>query len=64
MSLKTFHIVFILASIALSALFGFWAFGEQATGLIRTLGVLSFLIGAGLVAYLVGFLRKMWGVTS
>lgn len=64
MSLKTFHIVFILASIVLAAVFGVWAFGGEASGLIRTLGVLSFLTAAALVVYLWSFLVKLRGVTS
>ena len=65
MSLKAFHVLFILASIGLAAWFGTWAVLsdlEQANGLRRTLGVLSLLAAAGLVLYLVGFLRKLRGM--
>lgn len=62
MSLKSFHIVFILLSIALSFGFGLWAVREySSTGLILNLvmGYAALTAGVVLVAYLPWFLFKM-----
>ena len=67
MSLKAFHILFIVVSTALCVFFGAWALREHSThggNLYRGLGLASFGAGAGLVVYGVWFLRKMKGVSS
>jgi len=62
LSLKTFHIFFIIASILLSDFFGFW----QTKVALAThskvdwfLAILSFLVSSALVVYLFWFIRKM-----
>ena len=65
MSLKAFHLVFILASIALSVWFGIWCFGEYSfteSVLTLTMGILSFISTAGMSVYLGWFLRKSRGI--
>ncbi len=62
MSLKSFHIVFILLSIALSVGFGLWAVRDySATGhvLNMVMGYSSLAVGVVLAAYLFWFLFKM-----
>lgn len=63
MSLKTFHIVFIVLSVALTLGFGVWAFAAGVTGsdatLIRMLGVISFICCAGLLVYGICFFKKL-----
>lgn len=62
MSLKAFHIVFIVASILLSGFFGSWQTkAATVTGapLDWTLAVLSFSASLVLVVYLFWFIRKM-----
>ena len=64
MSLKAFHLVFILVSVALSVWFGFWSLGEFETTSETTFliySALSFMSGIGLSVYLVSFLRKTRG---
>lgn len=63
MSLKAFHIVFIVLSVALTLGFGVWAFtmgasGVEATG-NRIWGVISFVCCAGLLVYGICFFRKL-----
>jgi len=63
MSLKAFHIVFIVLSVALTLGFGVWAFtvkglGADANG-HRVWGVISFICCAGLLAYGICFFRKL-----
>ena len=62
MSLKSFHIVFIVLSTLLSFGFGFWAVREYAaTALIlnMVMGYASLIASVVLAAYLVWFLVKM-----
>jgi hypothetical protein len=65
-SLKTFHIFFIVVSIALCAGVGVWAtqdFGRSGSWGYLALGVGSF-VGSILLAYYgVWFLRKLKGVS-
>ena len=65
MSLKTFHIFFIVASILLSVALGVWAvddFGRSASLVHLALGLGSFM-GSGVLAwYGVWFLRKLKNV--
>ena len=68
MSLKAIHLLFIAASVLLSALFSFWAFsmyakeeaGRQAN---LTMGILSAILGLGLLAYGRYFLKKLKDVS-
>ncbi len=65
MSLKAFHIVFILLSILLTVVFGFWAvddYGRSASRVHLALGVGSFIASGVLVGYGVWFLRKLKNV--
>ncbi len=62
MSLKAFHIFFIIASILLAVVFGFWAvddYSRSASRVHLTLGVGSFIASGLLVWYGVWFLRKL-----
>jgi hypothetical protein len=61
MSLKAFHLIFIIASIALAFGFGVWLAREYFTGggvtnLIIAIG--SFAVGVGLIFYERYFLKK------
>jgi hypothetical protein len=58
MSLKIFHIVFIICSTLLTLYFGVWSFKHGGTGYIA-LGGLSFVAGAGLIYYGDAFFKKM-----
>lgn len=63
MSLKTIHIVFVIASLILTAFFGVWAWRQyvQPTGTSLDLlyGLLSIVAFAGLLAYGRYFLKKL-----
>jgi hypothetical protein len=62
MSLKAFHIFFIVVSILFAFGFGTWGLRAHAAGrdgAILALAVLSLVAGAGLVVYLVAFVRKL-----
>ncbi len=66
MSLKTFHIFFILVSTALCVGFGVWAtrdFAQTGSWVNMSLGAASFLGSAVLVVYGVWFLRKLKNVS-
>ena len=61
MSLKAFHLIFIIASIVLVVGFGIWAMVAffQAGGVINLIvAVLSFAAAVGLVFYERYFLKK------
>jgi hypothetical protein len=60
MSLKSFHVVFIAASVLLAFFFAAWCLGPRAGegAAWRVAGVVSAAIGLGLVAYEAWFLRK------
>ena len=61
MSLKAFHIFFITVSVLLCLGFGWWCFSsESARGRAGygAAGVGSFLVGLGLIAYEVNFVKK------
>ncbi|MEE2674011.1 MAG: hypothetical protein VX466_09455 [Myxococcota bacterium] len=65
MSLKAFHIVFIIVSTLVAVAFGAWAIRDFATsgsGLNLALGVASLVGSLALVRYGVWFLRKMKNV--
>ena len=64
MSLKAFHIFFIVVSIALCVGFGVWAtqdFNRSGNGVHLALGVGSFIGSLLLGCYGVWFLRKLKG---
>ncbi len=66
MSLKTFHIFFIVLSTLLAVAFGVWAvndFGRSGSQLHLALGVGSFIASDALVWYGVWFLRKLKNVS-
>ena len=66
MSLKAFHIFFVVVSTALCIGFGAWAvrdFARSGDGLYLALGVGSFLGSGALAYYGVWFLRKLKGVS-
>ena len=62
MSLKAFHLVFIVASLALALGFGVWALrewrGGEGTG-YAVMGFLSIAIAIAIVPYSIWFLRKL-----
>ncbi len=65
MSLKAFHIFFIVVSTALTLVFGAWAirdFAASGSGLNLALGLASLVGSIALVRYGVWFLRKMKNV--
>jgi hypothetical protein len=63
MSLKAFHVVFIIASTLLAAGFGVWAIREsvagQGSGIDLALGIASLLLVVALIWYGKFFLRKL-----
>jgi hypothetical protein len=62
MSLKAFHIAFIIVSTVLAIGFGIWELKGYATSddvLQLTAGIGSLLAAAGLVVYGVRFMRKL-----
>lgn len=66
MSLKAFHILFILCSIALCFFFAWWCQGMFAQGLgsiYRTTALGSLISGVGLVVYGITVVRKLKGVS-
>ncbi len=66
MSLKAFHIFFIVVSIALCVGFGVWAtqdFAQSGSWVHLSLGVGSFIGSILLACYGVWFLRKLKGVS-
>ncbi len=66
MSLKAFHIVFVIISTLLCVAFGFWAFDARSAGDDTSLliaGSASLACSVALVVYGVWFLRKLKGVS-
>jgi len=64
MSLKQFHVFFIVTAAALAFLFGSWSLREWAASrepAHLATGALSILAGFGLAFYLTFFRRKMAG---
>jgi hypothetical protein len=63
MSLKAFHIVFVIASTLLCLVFGGWLLNEYFRGgapvSYLVFGIVSFLLGGGLVWYGKYFLKKL-----
>ncbi len=65
MSLKAFHIFFIILSTLLAVAFGVWAtrdFSQSGSWVHLALGVGSFIGSVVLACYGVWFLRKLKGV--
>ena len=61
MSLRMFHLLFILASVLLTLLLGWWALGEYSRSRdVRYAlgGWAAFALAAGLAVYAVTFQRK------
>lgn len=60
-TLRIFHLVFVLICMVAADMFGAWAVWQNAqtpeTSLL-VCGVLSFLVGFGLIAYAIWFVRK------
>ncbi len=66
MSLKAFHIFFIVVSTALCVGFGIWTtqdFARSGSWVHLALGVGSFIAGILLPCYGIWFLRKLKGVS-
>jgi hypothetical protein len=63
LSLRIFHIVFIILSILLTIGFGIWGV-MQNDNLFLSLGIVSFFIGILLMFYLVKIVRKFKQVSS
>jgi L-lactate permease len=63
MSLKAFHVAFIVAAIGLAAWLAVWGFTVESGGSARLLGALAAVAMVGLVVYLARFLRKMKDVS-
>lgn len=66
MSLKTFHVIFVAASSALSLGFGAWAIGDfRRSGEAATLavGIASVIAAVALLVYGRWFLGKLKGIT-
>ena len=55
MSLKVFHVIFLIAAIALGVLCAMWSFGSQQPPVV---GYCSVVAIVGLLAYGVYFIRK------
>ncbi len=60
-TLRTFHLIFILAAIILADMFGAWALWHRATldGLTVVLGIVTLIGGMALTVYAFYFVRKM-----
>ncbi len=61
MSLKAFHLVFIVISILFSLVFGIWAvinYGSSEKVAELVLGIISLLGSVGMSVYLYFFLKK------
>ncbi len=62
MSLRWFHLVFLLCAMIVCDLFGAWAvWSHSRTGETATLaaGVLSFLVGLGIAGYAIWVVTKL-----
>jgi len=62
MSLRTFHLIFILFAIIGADLFGLWSisnYRETGDALILGMGIASFVGGFGLIVYVWQFVRRL-----
>ncbi len=62
MSLKAFHIVFVVVSVLLSFGFGVWGiYTHLSVGNVTFLimGIVSFVIGIALIIYGINFMKKL-----
>lgn len=62
MSLKTFHVFFIVASFLLSAYFGGWSYREynyEADSMMLFMAIGSFAIATSLLVYLIWILKRL-----
>lgn len=59
MSLKAFHVAFIVLAILLSGWIAVWGLTAGGGGWPPILGGAAVLVGIGLVVYLVKFVKKM-----
>jgi hypothetical protein len=60
MSLKAFHICFVSLASALAFAFAGWALPQPPAGAgYRTMGLLSLVVGVGLIAYGFWFWKKI-----
>ena len=57
-SLKSFHIFFILVSVILTLIFGGWCIKQEGT-IYLVSAILSFILGVSLSLYLFFFIKKM-----
>lgn len=65
MSLRAFHIFFIIVSMVLAFGFGVWelvAYTHGGSGSDLALGILALLAGVGLVFYFKAVLKKLRGL--
>ncbi len=66
MSLKFFHVLFVVLATLLSVGFAVWSFAQAAAGaggLYRVLGILALVVAVALVVYGRWFLKKMKDVS-
>lgn len=62
LSLRAFHLVFLLCAIVGADLFGVWAIRDYRTSgdvLILVLGIVTLLGGLGLIVYTIYVVRKL-----
>lgn len=64
MSLKAFHVFFIVAAILLALWVTAWGLTGGGGSWAPLLGVAAAVVAVGLVIYLVNFLKKMKDVSS
>ena len=66
MSLKAFHVFFVIVSTLCALGFGAWAVGDYVrtgNGTVLVLGILGFIAAIALVWYGIWFLRKLKNVS-
>ena len=61
MSLKAFHIIFIVLATALSALCATWSFRNE---IAIPFGIASAVAGVGLIIYGIWFIKKSKGIIT
>ena len=67
MSLKAFHVFFVVVSVLCALGFGAWAVSDYlrtGKGGVLAMGVLGFAAAVALIWYGLWFLRKLKGVSS